>query len=58
MPKKQEADVARQKLAAVRFTEAEHATYTAAAEKDGLGLSSWLRWLAEQRVVAQNRRRK
>lgn len=58
MPKKPEADVARTKIAAVRFTAAEHAAYTAAAAKDGLGLSSWLRWLAEQQVVAQTRKRK
>jgi hypothetical protein len=58
MPKKPQSDVAREKLVAVRLTAAEHITYTAAAEQDGIPLSPWLRWLAEQRVIAQSKRGK
>ena len=57
MPKKPETDVARQKLVAVRLTESEHATYTTAAAQDNLTLSAWLRWLAEQRVKQQAKRK-
>lgn len=57
MPKKPQSDVAREKLVAVRFTAAEHAAYTAAAEKDGIPLSGWLRWLAENRVKMQAKKR-
>lgn len=58
MPKKPQTDIAREKLVAVRFTPTEHAAFVAAAEKDSMTLSAWLRWLAEQRVVAQGKKRK
>lgn len=57
MPKKPQTDVAREKLVAVRFTPEEHTLFTSAAEKDSLTLSAWLRWLAEQRVKVQSKKR-
>lgn len=57
MPKRRTPDTAANKLVAIRLTEFEHATYTAAATADNLTLSAWLRWLAEQRVKQQRKRK-
>lgn len=57
MPRKPDADKPRDTTVRFRLTPEEAVRYGSAATADGMTLSAWLRWLAEQRVKQQRKRK-
>lgn len=48
----------RNALITIRETDATKKRYTDAARADGMDLSDWFRWLAEERIAAAGKRKK
>lgn len=52
MGRKPDGEVARTLPFQMRMTEDEKAEFQAAAARDGMDVSTWLRWLAQRRAKA------